>query len=199
MIRRPALLPATVALLLALGLGSAALPAGAADARNSEIDVTVRVDGDDVQVTASFTVDATPQETWGVLTDFDNMARFISNLEISEIMSREGNVLRVHAKGRARFGPLQFPFESVRELTLKPFERIQSRQVSGTLKRFEGETLITATPLGSRVAYKGHSISNQAIPPVFGPALIKSETEEQFHELQTEILRRRAEAGRKAK
>ncbi len=78
-------------------------------------------------------------------------------------------------------------------------ERIQSRQISGTLKRFEGQTQITATPQGTRVAYRGTSTGNQSIPPIVGPSFIKSETEEQFHELQTDILRRRAEAGRRNK
>lgn len=189
-------------LSLLLGLGAAALPTAApfaADERNSEVDVTVRVDGDDVQVTASFTVDATPQEVWAVLTDFDNMEKFVSNLETSEVVARQGNVVRVHTKGRARFGPLNFPFEAVRELTLFPYQRIQSRQVSGTLKRFEGETLITPTAQGTRISYRGNSTSNQSIPPIIGPSFIKSESEEQFHEMQTEILRRRMDAGRKAK
>jgi hypothetical protein len=101
----------------------------------------------------------------------------------------------VHTKGHASFGPIQFPFEAVRELTLTPFERIQSKQLSGTLKRFEGETRITPTPQGTtRVSYRGDSTSNQSIPPIVGPSFIKSETEEQFHEMQTEILRRRLEA-----
>jgi uncharacterized membrane protein len=190
------------AALLALlcSLCTAALPAAAANERNSEVDVSVRVDGDDVHVTVNFTVDATPQEVWAVLTDFDNMAKFVSNLETSDVQSRRGNVVRVHTRGKARFGPLQFPFEAVRELSLTPFERIQSKQLSGTLKRFEGETRLAPTPQGAtRVSYRGDSTSNQSIPPIVGPSFIKSETEEQFLEMQTEILRRRMEASRKAK
>ena len=142
-------------------------------------------------------VDATPQEAWAVLTDFDGMEKFVSNLKTSEVLSRQGNVVRVHTKGHASFGPIQFPFEAVRELTLTPYERIQSKQVSGTLKRFEGETRITPTAQGTRVTYRGDSTSNQSIPFIVGPSFIKSETEEQFHEMQTEILRRRMETGRK--
>lgn len=188
-----------ILLLVLLGLGASALPVRAAEERNSEVEVAVRVDGDEVHVTVGFTVEATPQEVWAVLTDFDNMARFVSNLETSEVVSRQGNVVRVHTKGKARFGPLQYPFESVRELTLKPFERILSRQVSGSLKRFEGETQVIATPQGTRIAYRGDSTSNQSIPPIVGPSFIKSETEEQFHEMQTEILRRRLETTRRNK
>ncbi|RLJ64705.1 SRPBCC family protein [Sulfurisoma sediminicola] len=184
-------------LILLVGLGAAALPARAADERNGEVEVTVRISGDDVQVTASYTVDVTPQEAWAVLTDFDNMARFVSNLETSEVVSRQDNVVRVRTKGAARFGPLHFPFEAVRELTLTPYERIQSRQVSGTLKRFEGVTQLIPTAQGTRITYRGDSTSNQSIPPIVGPSFIKSETEEQFNEMRTEILRRRLEAGRK--
>ena len=181
-------------LLLLCGLGAGMLPAQAADERNSEVEVSVRVDGLEVHVTATLTVDASPQEAWAVLTDFDNMSRFVSNLELSGVVSRQRDVVRVHAKGKARFGPLQFPFESLRELTLTPFERIQSRQITGTLKRFEGVTQITPVPQGTRISYRGDSTSNQSIPLIVGPSFIKSETEEQFHEMQTEILRRRMEA-----
>jgi carbon monoxide dehydrogenase subunit G len=187
-------------LFLVFGLGAAALPASAADERNSEIEVSVRVSGDDVHVTATFTVDATPQEVWAVLTDFDNMEKSVSNLETSEVLSRQGNAVRVHTKGHASFGPIHFPFEAVRELTLTPYALIQSKQLSGTLKRFEGETRITPTPQGTtRISYRSDSTSNQSIPPIVGPSFIKSETEEQFHEMQTEILRRRMDASRKAK
>ena len=175
-------------------LFSLAVPAWAADERNSEVEVSVRVDGDDVHVTVAFTVDATPQEAWAVLTDFDGMAKFVSNLETSAVASRQGNVIRVHTKGKARFGPLQFPFEAVRELTLVPYERIQSKQISGTLKRFEGMTQLIPTAQGTRITYRGDSTSNQSIPLIVGPSFIKSETEEQFLEMQTEILRRRMEA-----
>lgn len=189
-------------LSLLLGLAAALLPASAplaADERNSEIDVAVRVSGDDVQVTAAFTVDASPQEVWAVLTDFDGMEKFVSNLKTSEVLSRQGNVVRVHTKGHASFGPLEFPFEAVRELTLTPHERIESKQISGTLKRFAGITQIAATPQGTRVTYRGDSTSNQSIPPIVGPSFIRSETQEQFHEMQTEILRRRMDASRKAR
>lgn len=183
-------------LFLVFSLGATALPARAAEERNSDVEVTVRVSGYDVQVTVAFTVDATPQEAWAVLTDFDGMEKFVSNLKTSEVLARQGNVVRVHTKGHASFGPIQFPFEAVRELTLTPFERIQSKQVSGTLKRFEGETRITPTAQGTRITYRGDSTSNQSIPFIVGPSFIKSETEEQFHEMQTEILRRRMEAGK---
>ena len=185
-----------VLLFLAFSL---TVPVWAADERNSEVEVAVRVSGNDVQVTVAFTVDATPQEAWAVLTDFDGMEKFVSNLKASEVLSRQGNLVRVHTKGQASFGPIQFPFEAVRELTLTPYERIQSKQVSGTLKRFEGETRITPTAQGTRVTYRGDSTSNQSIPFIVGPSFIKSETEEQFHEMQTEILRRRMETGRKDK
>jgi carbon monoxide dehydrogenase subunit G len=184
-------------LSLLLGLGAAVLPAWAGDERNSDVEVTVRVSGDDVLVTATFTVDATPQEVWAVLTDFDGMAKFVSNLKTSEVVSRQGNVVRVHTKGQASFGPIEFPFEAVRELTLTPYERIESKQISGTLKRFAGVTQVATTPQGTRVTYRGDSTSNQSIPPIVGPSFIRSETLEQFRELQTEILRRRFETTRK--
>lgn len=166
-------------------------PVRAADSGNSDVEVKVRVDGRAVEVMAHFMVAATPQEVWAVFTDFENMHRFVSNLESSELLLRQGNLVHVQHKGRARFGPLSFRFESVRELTLSPYERIRSRQISGTLVSMEGETLIIAAGSATQVVHHASSVSNQDIPPIIGPAFIRSETEEQFTEIQTEILRRR--------
>jgi hypothetical protein len=38
---------------------------------------------------------------WEVLTDYDHMAQFLSNIEYSSVEDTAGNVLRVHQKGKA--------------------------------------------------------------------------------------------------
>jgi len=136
-----------------LFLASALLPlaARALENGNSDVEVRVQVDGRAVDVSAHFLVAASPLEVWEVLTDFENMARFVSNVESSEVVSRQGNV---------------------------------------------GDTRIIPAGSSTQVVYHARSVSKQEIPPIIGKAFIRSETEEQFMEMQTEILRRRSEARR---
>ena len=60
-----------------------------ADADKS-VEVSVRIQGDEVIVDVNCYVRVTPQEAWAVITDFDHATRFISKLEKSVVLSRTG-------------------------------------------------------------------------------------------------------------
>ena len=66
---------------------------------NRDITVDVRKDGPAVVVEVEFSLRAPLAIAWEVLTDFDHMAQFISNLEVSEVQSRVKDTFRVHQKG----------------------------------------------------------------------------------------------------
>lgn len=182
-----------VALLLALGLG-VAWPSA-----DGDIEVRVQVEGGVVRVAASLRVDAEPAETWAVMTDFDRMANFISNLKSSRVVSRSGNALVVAQAGQAGVGPLTFKFESTREIRLWPFEGVQSRMLKGNMERFEGITRFVPEAGGTRILYQSESVPGKWIPPVVGPKVIERETREQLSEFRAEILRRKHERNRPGK
>ncbi len=187
-------IPIKLSLLLAaalFGLTFAATPSVADPAQENEVTVQVKKNGEIIVTDVSFSVAATPQEAWAVLTDFDHMSSFISNLESSKIISRNGNVLQVEQKGKASRGMLSFSFESVREIELVPHLSIHTRQLSGSLKKLDGMTLLAAEGNGTRVTYHGESISNVWVPPMVGTGFIASEVREQFTEMRTEILKRK--------
>jgi hypothetical protein len=161
-----------------------------------DLDVRVQVTGDAVVVDAIMIVAARQAETWAVMTDFDHMAEFISNLQASSVLSRNGDVLQVAQKGKASAGLLSFAFESVREIRLTPMDKVQSHGISGTLKKFDGLTQFAAEGETTRVTYHAESISSRWIPPGIGPSFIESETREQFAEMRREVLRRRTLAAK---
>src|SRR5439155_17408981 len=88
----------------------------AAPQDSRDIIVKVQKKGEWVIVDVDFPVDATVPETWNVMTDYDNMSKFVSNLLSSRILGREGNTLSVEQKGKASRGPLTISFENVREI-----------------------------------------------------------------------------------
>lgn len=160
------------------------------------IRVTAQKDGDVLAVNAEAWVRASPQEVWVVMVDFEHMARFISNLRSSRVLSRDGSVVTVEQKGRASAGLLSFDFESVREMDLTPFSQIRSHQVSGTMSRFDGTTVLRQDGELTRIESRVRAVPGTWVPPIFGTRFIESETREQFSELLAEIAHRQ-EAGKR--
>jgi len=180
------------AILMLLSLFQAQAFADSGD--DKDIEVKVRIDGEDVVVDVSFPVPATQQEVWAVMTDFDHMASFVSNVRSSRVIDRTGNILHIVQQGKAQHGPLSFAFDSVREIRLYPVDRIQSHLVSGKMRKLEGDTQLRVDGDGTRVAYHGDSIPGVWIPPIIGKIFIENELREQFRDIRNEVARRKQTA-----
>jgi hypothetical protein len=166
--------------------------AGTTPAEDADIAVHVVKNGASIVVDVDLPVNATAIETWNVMTDYDNMARFVTNLESSAILSRDGDRLVVAQKGKASRGPFTFAFENVREIVLIPYTEIRSRLISGNLEASEFTTRVLDHGASARVVHHGEFIPKVWVPPIIGPAAIEAETRKQFQELRAEILRRKA-------
>jgi len=183
-------------ILITIAVG--ALLIGGAHAESApepEIGIRVHIEGGAVKVDVEFLVRATPEEAWAVMTDFDNASRFIAKLHESRVLSRTPDVLVVSQKGTMGFGPFTVPLESVSEIRLKPYEAIQSRMLSGNMKKYDSDTTIRREADGSRITYRVESIPDVWIPPLIGPAMVEFETRSRFRQLVEEILRRKAAAA----
>ena len=177
-------------LAAAMAIGSPAARAAAADAK--DIVVHVQRVGAWVRVDVEFVVEATPAEAWNVLTDYDHMAKIVSNVEQSRIIKREGDKLEVAQKGKAGIGPISMSFDIVREVVLTPFQEIHSRLISGDMKSSEFTTRLSSEGKATRVVNHGEYLPKIWVPPMIGPAFIEAETRKQYQELRAEMLRRKA-------
>ncbi len=175
--------------LLACWLATVAASSWAA-AADQDIVVHAKKDGAEIVVEVDCPVPAPVPTVWDVLTDYDNMSRFISNLEISVVQGRVDNVLRVHQKGKATRGPLSFSFDNVREVQLLPFTEVRSRLITGDLKASAFTTRIVDVDGLVHIVNSGRYTPRVWVPPLIGPALIEAETRKQFGEIRAEILRR---------
>lgn len=181
-------LTARLALLALAALAVAAPLSFAADPR--EIAVTARSADDEIHLAVSLHVDASPREVWAVLVDYDRATRFVSDLKVSRVVSREGNVLRVLQKSTYRFGPFSFPVESLREVRMNEPVRLDSRLISGTLKRSDAVTELVPEGSGTRVRYQSTSVPSSPLPVPL--SMVRREAEHTFGELRDEVLRRKA-------
>jgi carbon monoxide dehydrogenase subunit G len=167
---------------------------GAAMAGGDDIAVKVDIQGEVVQVDVELVIPATPREVWEVLTDFDHLPRFITNIKSSRVISRDGNVVRVAQTGKTSFGPLTFEFQSERELTLSPYDGFESRMISGNMKRFHGSTWLEAVDGKTRIHYHSEAVPDTVVPLGLGRSLIESETREHYQDIRREVLRRKSTA-----
>jgi len=176
-----------------LGAVVFAFATGTSHADDSDIAVHVEQRGRLIVVDVSMPVDASIEQAWAVMTDYDHMAGFVSNLSVSKVQSREGNTIILLQKGQATRGLLTFRFENVREITLTPPREIHSRLISGDLEASEFTTRLTEQGGSVRITNHGEFIPKIWVPPVIGPAMITAETRTQFGQLRSEIVRRKAD------
>ena len=159
--------------------------------QDDAIEIKVQIAGENVIVDLSLVVSATRQEVWAVLTDFEHMAGFVSNLKESRVVSTSEDTLKIFQRGSATYGPINFPFESTREIRLTRFDKIQSRMISGNMRKMEGTTQLFDEDEKTRIVYRTDTIPGVWIPPIVGRIFIEHETREQFREIRNEILKRK--------
>lgn len=155
------------------------------------VKVKVQIAGENVIIDLSLVVPSTRQEAWSVLTDFEHMAGFISNLNESKVVSLSGDTLKIFQRGSATYGPIRFPFESTREIRLAKFDKIQSHMISGNLRKMEGVTQLVDEGGQTRIIYHTDTVPGVWIPPVVGKIFIEHEAREQFLEMRNEIIKRK--------
>ena len=178
-------------LSLLLLLYSLMAPAFADTQTDKDIEVKVQIAGENVIVDLSLVVPATRQQVWAVLTDFEHMTGFVSNLNESKVISTSGDTLNIFQRGSAKYGPLAFKFESTREMKLDPFDKIKSRMISGNMRKMEGMTRLVDEVGQTRIIYHADTIPGVWIPPIVGKIFIEHETREQFREMRDEIIKRK--------
>lgn len=167
--------------------------ASAADTLADSTVTAWRADGA-LHVEASFLIAVPPSVAWRVMTDYDHMATFVPKLKESRILNADRNRLLVAQKGIASFAGFSHDWEVEREVTLEPEATIISRAVRGNVKRMEMETRFAPEGDGVRIRYRALTVPDFWIPPLIGPALMKSQVTDQFAALAAEMHRRRGAA-----
>lgn len=154
------------------------------------IAVAIHRDGEAYVVDVDFSVRATPQEVWDVMTDYDHMAQFISSVDMSRVVRRTNNSLEVAQTSHLKFGLFDFKFDNVREIEFEPLREIRSKLVRGDMKASAFTTHFAAEGGTTRITNHGRFTPDRWIPPLIGTLVLEAETRKQFAEFRAEIVRR---------
>lgn len=176
---------------------AACLVAVAGTATAQDVEVHVEKQGDLVVIDVKAPVSASAQQVWSVMTDYEHMASFMSNVKTSSVLRREGNVLEVAQAGSTKVAFLTFSFAAVRSVELLPMREIRSHLINGDFRSYESTTRLVEDSSGTRIVHHGEYAPTTWLPPVIGPAIIESQTRKQYREFLAEIHRRKAAAERR--
>lgn len=127
---------------------------------------------------------------WDVLTDFDNMQKWVPNVRSSQIASRDGNTMTVEQKGVAKFGLLSFPYTSVRRMELDPQKSIKATQVTGSMRRMMSLMRVLPDGNATRLEYRLELEPAGIAATVLSKDFLQHELTEQFTAVVGEMVRR---------
>jgi hypothetical protein len=176
---------ATVILLYAVLALSSARAAG-----EPELDVRVQMVGEEIRAQVSMFVRAPRELVWDVITDYERAPEFTRDLQVSRIVSRSGDTLRLLQKSQLRYGPFTMPFETVKDIRLVAPARTEARLVSGSMKSYEAKTELVPESGGTRILVRSVAVSDSALAALAGESVVKRQTEDGFRQLAAEIMRR---------
>lgn len=171
-------------------LALATTPGRAAD----DLVVEAQRRGEAVEVRARATIVAPVPLVWQVLTDYEQLPRFIPGIARSKVRLRQGNRLLVEHSGEARFLFFTFPIEVTLEVVESRPDWIASRAVGGNVRRMTGRYELSPDTAHGTVLlrYFGLIEPDFAVPPLVGAAALRSTVEDQFIAMVAEIERRAA-------
>jgi len=159
---------------------------------DQDIDVKIERAGPQMVVDVALRVRASPRDAWAVLTDYNDMARFVSTLKASSIDKQSGNELQVTQHGALQLGLISIPFSTVRRITLVPYQEVRTEVVDGSMKSSQFVTKLVPAGDETQILQHGTVVPDVWIPPGIGPAIIAARTRKQWQEFRAEILRRAA-------
>ena len=182
----------SAAILLSCALASWGAPAAASPAGDHDIVVQVRKEHSEFEINFEFTVPATIEQTWSVLADYEHMAQFVSNMDSSRIVSRDGNRITVAQTSHGKVGPVHVSVDGLREIVLTPPSEIRSHLVKGDLKASDFTTKLHDEGPVTRVTGYGKLVASAWVAWALGADAVAAQTRRQYGELRDEVLRRKA-------
>ncbi|MCP9848376.1 SRPBCC family protein [Cyanobium sp. Morenito 9A2] len=132
-----------------------------------------------------------PELLWSVLTDYNNLSRFIPNLASSRQLWRKGAVVALEQVGSQQFCGLSFSARVELELTEEPSSgRLCFRMTCGDFRRFEGIWRIDRDASATRLFYELTVQGRPGMPIGIIEKRLRDDLAANLRAVQQEALRR---------
>ena len=154
------------------------------------IETRIEREGEYITVSASALMQVDARIAWEVLSDYDNLARFIPDMTSSRAVSRSGNRVLVEQKGEFGFFFYKQPVDVLLEVLEAPPHRIDARRIAGNIRELETRYELGTSAAGVRFDYSGRFIPDFSLPPLIGMPIVRRIVERRFRAMVEEIVRR---------
>lgn len=142
-------------------------------------------------VDGRFSVDASPEKVWEVLTDYEHLSGFISSIRRSSVLQQSQDGIEVNQVMRAK---VLFVSKSVHlrlHIGESPFSRIEFRDVLGKdFKTYEGSWDLVKAGSGTVVTYHLRFAPSESLPSFVSNRILRQTVQALLTELRVEIVRR---------
>jgi hypothetical protein len=172
-------------------LVGAALLAASACATAQPIQVKAQKQGDAVVIDVEATAAVDPTIAFAVLTDYDQMPRYVSSLKSSRMARTGPNTLEVEQVAQTKLLFWNFTVRSLRSVELVPNKEVRSHLIKGDFTRYEFTTRVQEKDGATLITHHGEYVPKSWLPPAIGPAIIQELTKKQYEEMIGEMLRRK--------
>lgn len=171
---------------------AAAMLAWAATAAAAGTTVGLAREGDGYRVTAGFETAAPPAAVFAVLTDYEGMTRFVSSLEKSRVLFRDGRKVLLLQRGSGRFLFLRRSVDLTLEVEEEAPARVSFREVGGgAFRLYAGSWTVEPAGTGSAVRYALAAEPEKAFGPRFAArSVLVKNVGTLVDEVREEIARR---------
>jgi ribosome-associated toxin RatA of RatAB toxin-antitoxin module len=128
---------------------------------------------------------------WRVLTDYENLQRFVPGMQSSRIVSGRGEPLLLEQRGESGVLFLKVTTTTVSRIFETPEREIRFDLVSGNLKRMQGTWTLGPHDHAVSVGYRAELVPEFAVPPLIGPAVMAQNVKSMVEGVAREIERRK--------
>lgn len=137
-------------------------------------------------------VQATPQQTWSVLTDYGRLPEFVPNLLSSKLLSRSNTQVTLEQQGYAGFLFMRQKIHLVVRVTEHPFSALDVALVSGNMKHYASRWELQPMDQGggTRIAYRGSLEPDFYVPLLLGRAMLQLDVQNMLAAVVAEVERR---------
>jgi len=162
-----------------------------ATAQTGEIEVQAEriADTEAVRVVAKLDLTVDSAVVWAVLNDYENMPRFVPDIQATRLLNSGAGKKRVAIEGMASILFLDFPIKTTIDVTYHPDRSIAIDSVAGNLA-INAAVQVRDDGSNTRVHYQARIAPDFWLPPLIGDFLIGRQVRRQFEGMVAEMHRR---------
>jgi len=147
-------------------------------------------------VRASAVTQATPQQAWRVLTDYERLSQFVPDLLSSRVLSRNQNETLLEQQSRSGFLFVSVQVRMVVRIAERPPQALAVERVSGDMRHYAAhwrlEPVSAVLGGGTRITFDGELEPDFPLPPLLGDAIVQANVKKMVEAVIAEIERRSA-------